>query len=260
MIVPLDRIRRMPTWQITLALALMVLGFLIVAQARAEPSRVRYTTQERPPLVETATQLQAQQQQLTARILDLRSRIEQVETAAAGNDSLVAGLNDRLQQVRLDAGLVALEGPGLVIQLEDSSQPIPPNGAAGDYMVGSSDLRDVINELWLDGAEAVAVNGERVTVTSALTDIGSSILLDGAYLQPPYQVVAIGPKDLYDRVTSSANFADFVRQRVQGFGIKLGAGALDSAVVPAYAGTVGLTYAGPAPSRSPAATPSGAAP
>ena len=254
------RMRRVPTWQITLGLALMVLGFLMVAQARAEPSRVRYTTQERPPLIETATQLQAQQQQLTAQILDLRSRIGQIESSAAGNDTLLSGLNDRLQQARLDAGLVALEGPGVVIQLEDSSQPIPPDAAAGDYMVGASDLRDVINELWLDGAEAIAVNGERITVTSALTDIGSSILLDGAYLQPPYQVVAIGPKDLYDRVTSSANFADFVRQRVQGFGIKLGAGALDSAVIPAYAGTVGLTYAGPVAPPAATGTSGGTAP
>lgn len=248
------RMRRIPSWQVTLGLALLVLGFLMVTQAQAEPTRVSYTSQERPPLVDTATQLQAQQNALQAQILDLRAQVEQAEASSAGNSALVGSLNDQLQQARLAAGLVDLQGPGIVVQLEDSTQPIPPGAAAGDYLVSASDLRAVIDELWLDGAEEMAVNGERITATTGLTDIGSSILLNGAYLQAPYQVVAIGPKDLYNRLTTSANFAQFLKTRVEGFGIRLGAGALDNAVVPAYAGTVNLTYARPAPSTGPTAS------
>ena len=50
-----------PSWQVTLGAALLGLGFLIAAQLAAEGPRVRYTTQERSPLVETATQLQQRQ-------------------------------------------------------------------------------------------------------------------------------------------------------------------------------------------------------
>ena len=57
----LARIRAIPTWQLTLGVALLGLGFLIAAQLAAEAPRVRYTTQERSPLIETATALQAQQ-------------------------------------------------------------------------------------------------------------------------------------------------------------------------------------------------------
>ena len=52
------------TWQLTLGVALFLLGFLVAAQLRSEAPRVRYTTQERPPLVETALGLQSQQEQL----------------------------------------------------------------------------------------------------------------------------------------------------------------------------------------------------
>ncbi len=246
------RLRHVPTWQVTLGGALLVLGFLIVAQLRAEPQRVRYTSQERPPLVETAQNLQKQQDQLKSQILDLRGQIEQVESSQAGNDALVATVNDALTQARLEAGLVGLEGPGMVIQLEDSTQPVPPDAAAGDYLVSSSDLRDVVNELWLDGAEAIAINGERVVATSGLTDVGSSILLNGAYLQPPYQVVAIGPSDLYQRLTTSASFRAFSQARIEGFGIRFGIGPLDKAVVPPYAGGINILYANPMPSPTPA--------
>ena len=68
------RLRSIPSWQITLGAALLGLGFLIAAQLAAEGPRVRYTTQERSPLVETATQLQQRQEELKARILELRSQ------------------------------------------------------------------------------------------------------------------------------------------------------------------------------------------
>ena len=57
------RLRTIPSWQITLGAALLGLGFLIAAQLSSEGPRVRYTTQERTPLVETATELQHRQGQ-----------------------------------------------------------------------------------------------------------------------------------------------------------------------------------------------------
>ena len=65
------------------------------------------------------------------------------------------------------------------------------------------------------------MNGERVTPTTAIIDVGSSILVNSAYLAPPYQVTAIGPKDLYSRLSGQAGFVDFVRARAERFGIRL---------------------------------------
>ena len=70
-----DRLRALPSWQVTLTGALFVLGFLIAAQLSAEGPRIRYTTQERAPLIETALGLQDQQDALQARILQLREEI-----------------------------------------------------------------------------------------------------------------------------------------------------------------------------------------
>ncbi|HSW43682.1 MAG TPA: DUF881 domain-containing protein [Patescibacteria group bacterium] len=246
------RIRAIPSWQIALAVALIALGFMVAAQARAEVPRVRYTTQERGPLVETVIALQARQEQLKDQILDLRARVTAAEQGAAGSDALMSDLNDALRAARVAAGLVALEGPGIVLQLEDSQGPVPPGGSLADYRVGALDLRLVVEELWLAGAEAVSVNGERVVPTTSFVDIGSTLLVNSAYLAPPYQVAAIGPADLYDVLVTSPGFIELVQARAERHGIRISFAEPEAVTVPAYAGTVTLRHArAAAPSPTP---------
>jgi uncharacterized protein YlxW (UPF0749 family) len=249
------RIRAIPSWQVALFGALVALGFLVAAQARAEVPRVRYTTQERAPLVETVVALQAQQEALKDRILDLRAQVSAAEQGAAGSGALVADLNAALAAARAAAGLVALEGPGIYLQLEDSQVPVPPGGSVADYRVGARDLRLVVEELWLAGAEAVSVNGERLVPTTAFVDIGGTLLVNSAYLAPPYQIAAIGPPDLYDVLVGSPGFVELVRARADAYGIRISFAEPDRVTVPAYAGTVSVRYARP-PAASPTPEPS----
>jgi len=247
----IGRLRGMPSWQLTLSVALLGLGFLIAAQLASEGPRVRYTTQERSPLVGTATELQAQQDGLKARILDLREQIVAVEASGEGSAATVRQLNDDVEAARIAAGLIPLRGTGIVLQLEDSLEPVAADATDADYLVGSRDLRTVIDELWLAGAEAIAVNGERITPTSSVVDIGSSILVNSAYLTPPYRVTAIGTEDLYERLAASPGFVDFVRARAETYGIRLSFAEPGTVDVPAFAGTVSLRYARPVESPAP---------
>lgn len=252
-----DRLRRIPSWQLTLGAALLGLGFLIAAQLSSEGPRVRYTTQERSPLLETATGLQDRQEQLKARILDLRSQIGALEGTGEGVAATVRQLNQDLQDARIAAGLIALRGTGLVLQIEDSLDPVAPDANEADYLVSARDLRTVIEELWVAGAEAISINGERITATTSAIDIGSTVLVNSAYLAPPYQVTAIGAPGLYERLLASAGFVDFVRARAQGFGIRLSFAEPTSVDVAAFAGTVSLRYSRPvaAPTASPTTSP-----
>jgi uncharacterized protein YlxW (UPF0749 family) len=259
----LARVRNVPSWQLTLGAALLGLGFLIAAQLASEGPRVRYTTQERTPLLETATGLQTQQDQLKSRLLDLRTQIGQIEGAGQGSAELVRDLNDDLEKARIAACLIPLAGTGIVLQLEDSDQPASGEASQDDYLVGARDLRAVIEELWLAGAEAIAVNGERITPTSSAIDIGTSVLVNAAYLAPPYQVTALGPEDLYDRLSTAPGFIDFVRARAEAYGIRLSFAEPASVDVPAFAGTVSLRYSrpleleSPGPGTGPGASPPG---
>jgi uncharacterized protein YlxW (UPF0749 family) len=251
----LEWLRRIPSWQVTLGAALLALGFLIAAQLGAEGPRVRYTTQERTPLLETATELQAQQDDLKNRILELRETIQGVEGQGAGSADQVRQLNEELEAARIAAGLIPLTGTGMVLLLDDSQVPVPAGASEADYLVGSRDIRSVVEELWIAGAEAIAINNERVTPTTAIIDIGSSLLVNSAYLAPPYQVTAIGPADLYDRLSRSPGFVEFVRTRAESYGIRLSFAEPEVVDMPAFAGTVTLRYSRPL--ASPAAAPAG---
>jgi uncharacterized protein YlxW (UPF0749 family) len=232
----------MPSVQVTLALALLVLGFLIAAQIAAEGPRVRYSTEERSPLIETALGLQAQQEALKADILGLRTRIGDLEAQDPGAADSLRRLYADLENARIAAGLIAVTGRGLAFRLEDGTQ----GGGGVDALVTAHDVRVLIEELWLAGAEGIAVNGERVVGSTAVLDIGGSILVNSAYLAPPYTVQAIGPADLYDRLRASVAFGEFIRGRVEPSGLRLSVAELDAVDLPAFAGTVSLRYATPA--------------
>jgi uncharacterized protein YlxW (UPF0749 family) len=258
------RIRGIPSWQVTLGVALLALGFLIAAQLAAEGPRVRYTSQERTPLVETALSLQTTQDALKDRIVALRKSIQDIEDDSAGSQAALRTLNDELEQARIAAGLIPLTGTGLVLKLEDSSRPVSPGGNEADYVVSALDLRTVVDQLWLAGAEAIAVNDERVTTSSAIIDIGGAVLVNTAYVAGPYQVVAIGPTDLFARVSAQPGFQDFVVTRVGAFGIDLSRAEPATVSVPAFAGSVTLqesrAVASPTPLPTATDAPAGSAP
>jgi uncharacterized protein YlxW (UPF0749 family) len=253
------RLGRVSTWSVTLGVALLALGFLIAAQIRTEVPRVRYTSLERVPLVETATELKARQADLQARILDLRDRIRASETSTQGSGAEARFLSGQLDAARLAGGLVAVTGPGVVIQLEDPEGPAPSSGAPSDRKVSAGDLRTLVEQLSLAGAEATTVNTERIVPLSGFLDIGESILVNSAYLVPPYQVVAIGPADLYDRLTASAGFQDWIRSRVQPYALRVRYAEIPDAAIAAYAGTVRLRFARPPAPPTPSVSPTGSA-
>lgn len=246
MSVVVRRLRALPSVQLTFAVALLVLGFLIAAQIAAEGPRIRYSTEERSPLIETALGLQSQQEALKADILAVRQRIGVLEAQGPGSADSLRRLYAQLEEARIAAGLIALTGPGLAFQLEDSGQ----GGAGPDGLVTAHDVRVLVQELWLAGADGIAVNGERLVGSSAVIDIGGSMLINSAYVAPPYTVTAIGPPDLYARLRSSVAFVEFVQGRLERSGIRLAVAEPDSVDLPAFAGTVGLRFAQPAPSEA----------
>lgn len=239
------RVRAIPSWQLTLGAALLALGFLIAAQLASEGPRVRYTSQERTPLLETALDLTADQDELKAQILELREQIGELEAAGEGSAVLARELNDQLEEARIAAGLVALAGDGIVLLVEDSDAPLPDDGTLSEYLVSAADLLTITDELWLAGAEAIGINGERLTVVSAIVDIGGSVLVNSAYLAPPYQVAAIGPPDLLDRLSASEGFVDLLRARSEAYGIRIQVAEPEVVDIPAYAGSVNVRHSRP---------------
>lgn len=98
---------------------------------------------------------------------------------------------------QLAAGSSAVSGPGVVVRLWDAPVPAEmPDGVTGDdLVVHQQDIEAVMNALWAGGAEAMTVQGHRVTATSSVRCVGNVLLIDGSTYSPPYEIAAIGDPD-----------------------------------------------------------------
>lgn len=144
--------------------------------------------------------------------------------------------------VLLAVGQEAVTGTGVTVTLADapaSSSSDNPD----DLVVHQQDLQSVVNALWAGGADAVAVQGQRIIATSAVRCVGNVLLLHGRTYSPPYVIEAIGdPESLMDAVESDPGVRLF-QQYVDAYGLSFSLAQQDTLDLEAYTGTRTLSYA-----------------
>lgn len=122
---------------------------------------------------------------------DLAAEIAALQAQAASTDD--PELFAQLQRDAVPAGVVPVQGPGLRVVLTDGQAPEGASEAeAALVRVLDVDLQILVNGLWASGAEAVAVNGERLTSTTAIRSAGAAVLVDSTAISGPYVVEAVG--------------------------------------------------------------------
>ncbi len=178
-----------------LAFGLLV-GVAFQQAARSEP----VGEASRDELVEQVRDLRQELADARTRTADLRADLESGRTAALEASVRGRELSDRLDRLGTAAGTLALTGPGVLIEADDG-----PTDVADPQVVLDTDLQILVNGLWVSGAEAVAVNGQRITTLSAIRIAGDAITVNYRSLARPYVVSAIGdPDDLAARFVESA--------------------------------------------------------
>jgi len=189
MVVP----RRPPisSWQITLAVFLVLVGFLLVLQLRAGRSIRREVRLPTLRVRELAVLVQQQEDALNAlqaEIEALRAKLGEYESAAAQGRSSAETLAREVDSFRMVLGLTPVEGPGVVVRV--SEQASGTTGVAPAVQAG--DLSGLVNELWSSGAEAITVGGVRVLATTGFRQADDAIVAGIFRLDPPYEIQAIG--------------------------------------------------------------------
>lgn len=136
---------------------------------------------------------------LAARADGLRTQVAVLRDRALGDGAVGRAAARRVSTLELVAGAVAVHGPGIVVSLDDAravSSPTPARGGrAVDGRIFDRDLQEAANALWGAGAEAVAINGQRLTATTAIRSAGEAVLVDLRPLSPPYVLRAVGDPD-----------------------------------------------------------------
>lgn len=122
----------------------------------------------------------------------------EVESLRAARDRALEGAHGQVvapsSEIKIASASTALEGRGLRVQMWDGPAALPADSQqdVNELVVHQQDLEGVVNALWAGGAEAVAIQGHRLQLTSAVRCVGNVLLINGRQYSPPYVIEAIG--------------------------------------------------------------------
>lgn len=170
--------------QIYLTLVCILVGVMLVTQFRTQSKVAKSleleSAQDQATII---TSLYESNSTLRREIARLSTQLEQGRTSFS--QSQLDSMAEDLNQLRIITGLSEVTGPGVQLSISASLK--------------AEDVMDLINELRNAGAEAIAVNGQRVIARSSFTNLEEGVLLDGTEIKPPYVFSAIGHSETLQR-------------------------------------------------------------
>lgn len=200
----------------------------------------------RPQLAQLIKDRRDQVAASEARAAALRAKVESQTEALAGSDAPIAAQRSRANASRQAAGLTALSGPGITVELNDAPQlgdgSLPDGASNDDLVVHQGDVQAVVNALWAGGAEAMSIMNVRVLATSAVRCVGNTLLLHGRVYSPPFKIIAIGDPAAMQQALAASEGVRLFKDAVDHY--QLGYRETVSEVtVPAYDGSTALRFA-----------------
>lgn len=214
------RRRRNWGWRLGAPLVCLLAGLLLAATHGVSGGR-EIRRGDAPRLVDLVRASQASVDQLSAERDALTTKIGSTHGRSPG--TALSAMRKRTAELAGLAGLDAMRGPGLVVTLTDAQRDangrFPRDASPDDLVVHQQDIAAVLNALWSAGAEAVQMQDQRITATSAPRCVGNTLLLNGRTYSPPYVVTAIGDPAVMQDALAAAPMVTLYRQYVIRFGL-----------------------------------------
>ncbi|MER6386694.1 DUF881 domain-containing protein [Streptomyces sp. NPDC001118] len=208
-----------------LAAGLVLAALVVTVGAAQTQAAAPVVAKERQELIDRVDSETASADKLEGTVDKLRDDVSARQRAALKS----SGGSVQVDLVGVLSGATAVHGPGVKLVVNDAKEastggdgtnPRETSGFSDTGRVRDRDMQRVINGLWESGAEAVSINGQRLTALSAIRAAGDAILADNRPLVPPYTVLAVGDGDRMS--TRFQNGADglYLHALEQNFGIR----------------------------------------
>lgn len=170
-------------WQISLAIAMMLLGILLSMQFKTRQNIVNDLKQQKTEdLQTTAANINSKNLDLVRQQADLKSQLENLRKNENEGQTLYQSFVSDMDKMNIVLGTAPVKGSGIRITL--------------DVNVIPDSLPLIVNDLWNSGAEAIAVNGIRVNNNTQFSkDKYDLPTINGNNIETPLIIEAIGPPD-----------------------------------------------------------------
>jgi uncharacterized protein YlxW (UPF0749 family) len=216
--------------QLLLTLVCFILGLLLVAQFRTRQMTgsplLSASSTDQLVIISSLVNNNAR---LREEMKALEGQLEQYRWATGR--TVLESLVEELNKIRVINGLVEVSGPGVEVSLDGPLDVL--------------DLQDLINELCNSGAEALAINGERLTLYSVISSPEAGVMaINGTRLSRPYVLQAIGqPEAMETALLRSGGLISALERKYEGLVVSvLGR---ERMVLPVYREAIEFVYASP---------------
>ncbi|MEA1960616.1 MAG: DUF881 domain-containing protein [Bacillota bacterium] len=226
--------------QISIMIVCLIVGIMISVQFKTTENydpQVRETRFE--DLTNQLNTIIEERDALAQEVLSLREKLTNINN----NQQAVTDLQEELKKTNLVAGLLPVQGPGIVVTLNDSKRKVQPGENPNYSLVHEDDLLHIVNEMRASGAEAISINDERITAMSEIRCAGTTILVNWNKTVPPFEIRAIGdPVILESGMSIKGGYLETLKVL---YGLEVQMQTADRVEIPAYKGPLRVRYSAP---------------
>lgn len=213
---------------VSLFLISILVGFLLFGHfnspqfARSDDALGKLRDQEQAVDI-----LIAEQEILKNQILTLRNEIDTL----SANKSYASDQQE-LESLKNQLGLTEVSGHGIVLNIETTISELTPS----DIVTYSADLRDIVQRLWSGDAQAIAINGQRITALTPITPVGYSILVNDTRIFPPFEIVALEGASVLAQELNFSLYLPEIQKRIDSGEYRLQMSNSDNLTLPVFTG------------------------
>lgn len=220
----------------------ILLGILVTIQLRITDAGFKYMSIKE--MYANSIELDVQKAEVEQLKLKIESLNDQINTYKTANENERINFENvlelELENAKLVSGLVAVEGPGVIIIVDDGTRELNENESPNTVVVHDLDVRTMVDDLRNAGAEAIAINGQRVIFNkSEIQCTGPTIRVNEQTYTAPFIITAIGDrKYLESAINAPGSFSESLRS----WGVYVEVNTSISIAIPAFTGEVNYQY------------------
>ncbi|WP_456275005.1 DUF881 domain-containing protein [Bacillus sp. AK031] len=202
---------------VILSLVCLVLGFILAFSYSLANSEKKEGVQltdgqwkKEDELRGQLISLQEKNSELQNELYEKQQKVVNIEKELSQEKQIYFNMAEDAEKYRMYLGKVKVNGPGVSVTLSDSQyNPDEPN--VNNYIVHERHVFKVINELYIAGASAVAINGQRLKHNSYILCTGPVITVDDVPSNAPFEITAIGDPEV---LSSALNLTGGVKDQL----------------------------------------------
>mgnify|MGYP003584805663 CR=1 FL=1 len=207
--------------QAAIAFVCVVLGFMLAVQFKTtQDIRSTIPFQRVEDLSQRLSQTEKERDSLQDEVKKLKESTNKQEA-----------LSKDIENIKMGAGVLAMQGPGISIVIDDSKKQSKTGENLNLYLIHDDDILKVINELRAAGAEGISINEQRLIATSEIRCAGPTLSVNNTRYSPPYEIKAIGDSQTLE---NALKMRGGVVETLQFWGIQITIKTENNVILPAY--------------------------